>query len=80
MLWRGDENNTATLALAFGLYDKEFLGLQHAENLKIQVHANDNETLMETVIVDLVFPKDEKLARKTHGQAKQPHLEQTQNQ
>ena len=69
LLWRGDENNTATCALAFGLYDKEFRDLQDLVNLKILVKNSDSENILETVIVYLELPKDEKLARKSHGQA-----------
>ena len=69
LLWRGDENNQATLALAFGLYDQEFKKLQHEKNLKVLVEKSDTENLLETVIVNLDLPKDDKLARKAHGQA-----------
>ena len=37
--------------------------------MKVKVNKNDTETLMETVIVELELPKDEKLARNCHGQA-----------
>ena len=69
LLWRGDENNSSTVALAFGIYDKEFHRLQERENLKIMVQGTDVEERFETVLVDLTLPKDEKLARKSHGQA-----------
>lgn len=29
LLWRGDENNSATLSLAFGLYDEEFKNIEN---------------------------------------------------
>ena len=36
LLWRADENNTASVALAFGLYNEEFKNLNEKENLKIR--------------------------------------------
>jgi hypothetical protein len=69
LLWRADENNTASVALAFGLYNEEFKNLNEKENLKIRVKDEDSESRMETVLVHLDFPKDEKLARKVHGLA-----------
>ena len=67
MLWRGDENNTATIALALGLYDQEFKNLQEKEDLKIKVPSSNPEvSTRETVSFHLDFPKDEKLARLVH--------------
>ena len=43
--------------------------MQERDNLKIMVQGADLEERFETVLVDLTFPKDEKLARKAHGQA-----------
>ena len=70
LLWRGDENNTATVALAFGLYDKEFKELQELHDLLVLVSKDEqHEMSWVNVSVDLALPKDEKLARKSHGQA-----------
>ena len=68
LLWRGDENNLATLAWAFGLYDREFRNLQSMHNLKVFV-SGEHGDLWETISINLDLPKDEKLARKSHGQA-----------
>ena len=51
LLWRADENNTASVALAFGLYNEEFKNLNEKENLKIRVKDEDSESRMETVLV-----------------------------
>ena len=68
LCWRGDENNSATVAIAFGLYDREFQQLQNDHNLNILV-SDDQEEVWEKVMINLDLPKDEKLARKCHGQA-----------
>ena len=69
VLWRGDENNGATLALAFGLYDDEFSELKTHHSLEVEVKASDGEATTVKFDVDLDFPKDEKLARKHAGLA-----------
>ena len=66
LLWRGDENNEATLALAFGLYDSEFSQLEK-DDLEVEVNSSDVETVLFSV--DLDYPKDEKLSRKHFGLA-----------
>jgi hypothetical protein len=68
LLWRGDENNSATLSLAFGLYDEEFNNIEN-EVLEIKVKSVDGQEKMEKIVVELDFPKDEKLARKSSGLA-----------
>lgn len=69
LLWRGDENNSATVATVFGIYVEEFINLQDKEKLMIQVKNMEDESSLETLMVDLTLPKDEKLARKSHGQS-----------
>lgn len=69
LLWRGDENNDATLALAFGLYEEEFNDLENNELLEVKVTSSDGNAVFEKISVDLDFPKDEKLSRKTSGLA-----------
>ena len=64
LLWRGDENNTATVALAFGLYDKEFKELQELHDLLVLVSKDEpHEMSWVGVNVYLALPKDEKLPR-----------------
>ena len=69
LLWRGDENNSATLSLAFGKFDKEIVKLSTEENIAIQVDTGNGDRVTETVAVDLTLPKDEKLSRKVYGLA-----------
>ena len=68
-MFRGDENNTATLALSLGLYQKEFKTLHEDEKLKVCVSKDEESMTMETFSVHLDFPMDEKLARRVHGLA-----------
>ena len=68
LLWRGDENNDATISLAFGVYDQEFTDLKE-EYMKIEVETSDGRKLEETCSVELNHPKNEKLARKALGLA-----------
>ena len=44
LLWRGDENNDATISLAFGVYDQEFTDLKE-EYMKIEVETSDGRKL-----------------------------------
>ena len=37
LIWRGDENNSSTLALAFGLYEDEFKELQKDHVIEVKV-------------------------------------------
>ena len=68
LLWRGDENNDATVALALGLYEDEFSSIEH-ELIEVQVKTHDGRTIKEVCRVELDHPKDEKLARKLNGLA-----------
>ena len=68
LLWRGDENNSATIALAFGLYEEEFKNIEN-EVLEIKVKSVDGDERFAKIEVELDFPKDEKLARKSSGLA-----------
>ena len=43
LLWRGDENNQATLAWAFGLYDREFKSLSNLHDLCVFVRSESGE-------------------------------------
>ena len=69
LIWRGDENNSSTLALAFGLYEDEFKELQKDYVIEMKVKDSDNGSSNFKFKVDLDFPKDEKLARKHAGMA-----------
>ena len=68
LLWRGDENNSATIALAFGLYEEEFKNIEN-EVLEIKVKSVDGDERFAKIEVEMDFPKDEKLARKSSGLA-----------
>ena len=69
LVWRGDENNSSTLALAFGLYEDEFEELQKDHIMEVNVENSDNAITQMKFQVDLDFPKDEKLSRKHAGMA-----------
>ena len=69
LLWRADENNTATVTLAFGLYKEEFNDMEKKELIEIKMRAADGKDVYDKFEVNLDFPKDEKLARKTSGLA-----------
>jgi hypothetical protein len=69
LLWRGDENSSATTTLAFGLYDDEFRELQSEHILEVDVKDTTGESIKVKFDVDLDYPKDEKLSRKHAGLA-----------
>ena len=69
VLLRGDENNEATVALSFGLYSSEFRELDNNEHLEVEVKGPDGDLKYDKFLVDIDYPKDEKLARKASGLA-----------
>ena len=69
VLFRGDENNEATLSLVCGLYDEEFEKLGKHEDLDVKVETTDGLKKFVRVEIDIDFPKDEKLSRKVSGLA-----------
>lgn len=68
LLWRGDENCSSTVALAFGIYDEEFKELKD-EVMEVTVKNCEGANHKVKFEVDLDFPKDEKLSRKHAGLA-----------
>ena len=68
LLWRGDENNDATVACALGVYEEEFSSIKN-ELIEVQVEAHDGTIIQEMCSVEIDHPKDEKLARKLNGLA-----------
>ena len=69
LLWRGDENSSATTSLAFGIYDEEFTELHNEHTLEVDVKDTTGESIKVKFDVDLDYPKDEKLSRKHAGLA-----------
>ena len=69
VLVRGDENNEATVGLCLGLYESEFKDLDNNETLEVEVKGSDGNLRSDKFQVDIDYPKDEKLARKTSGLA-----------
>ena len=68
LLWRGDENCSSTVALAFGIYDEEFIDLKE-EVMEVTVKNCEGLNQKVKFQVELDFPKDEKLSRKHAGLA-----------
>ena len=80
LLWKADENNFATVALAMSIYDEECevtknsafdILLKTEEGDLIDVNENEHvgRNLRQRLVIKVDKPKDEKLSRKCHNRA-----------